>query len=123
MRVYLETCDISLVFVTGRQGPRKTRAPGPIPRPALLNGLGRSVFFLGFPAPAPGPARSPDGSPLKHVGRNGPHPGNERGLAPDGGGAGITRKITPPARCKGGAWRVKTRPAPPRNELYFSQRL
>jgi len=47
-----------------------------------------------------------------------PRPGNERGLAPDGGGAGIPSKITPPARCKGGAWGVKSRPAPSRNELY-----
>jgi len=47
----------------------------------------------------------------------GPHPENERGLALDGGGAGITPKITPKARCKRGAWRVKTSPAPPFNEL------
>ena len=47
----------------------------------------------------------------------GPHPGNERGLAQDAGGAGITTKITPPARCNAGAWRGKTRPAPPCNEL------
>jgi len=33
------------VFVTGPSGPRKTRAPGPTPRPAPLNGPGRAVFF------------------------------------------------------------------------------
>jgi len=32
---------------------------------------------------------------------------------------GITPKITPPAHCKGGSSRVKTRPAPPCNELCF----
>jgi len=47
----------ALVFVTGPPGPRKTRP------------LGRVI--LRFPAPVPGPARSPDGSPLKQVGRNG----------------------------------------------------
>jgi len=112
-----------LVWVKGPPGPRTTPAPVPIPRPAEQLGAGR--VFLWFRAPAPGPAYSPNGSPLKQVGRNGapcrgetgPHSGNQRGLAPDGSGAGITPKITPPARCKGGAWRVKTRPAPPRNEL------
>jgi len=44
---------------------------------------------------------------------------NERGPAPDGGRVEITRKIPPEARCKGGAWQVKTRPAPPRQELYW----
>jgi len=34
-----------IVFVTGPPGPRKTRAPGPTPRPAPLNGPGRGVFF------------------------------------------------------------------------------
>jgi len=76
--------------------------PNSPPRPTAWPGVRR--VFLGFPAPVPGPARSPGGSPLKHVGRNGPHPGNERGLTPDVGGAGITLKITPAARCKGGAW-------------------
>jgi len=49
----------------------------------------------------------------------GHHAGNEWVLAPDRGRAGITPKVTPPARFKGGAWRVKTRPVPPRNELYI----
>jgi len=62
--------------------------------------------LLGFRAPVRGPAHSPDGSPLQQVLRN-------------GGGAGITRETTPPPRCKGGALRVKARPAPPRNELEF----
>jgi len=64
-----------LEFVTGRTGPRKTRAPGPFPRPAPLNGLGRCVFF-GIPCPCPRsgprPTHTPDGSPLK-IG------GNKRG--------------------------------------------
>jgi len=34
-----------LVFVMGPPGPRKTQGPGPIPRPAPLNSLGRAVFF------------------------------------------------------------------------------
>jgi len=34
-----------IVFVTGPPGPRKTRAPGPIPRPAPLHGPGRPVFL------------------------------------------------------------------------------
>ena len=57
-----------LEFVTGRTGPRKTRAPGPFPRPAPLKGLGRGVFF-GIPCPCrpsgPRPTKTPDGSPLK----------------------------------------------------------
>ena len=89
--------------------------PNSLPRPAGRPWVGR--VFLGFPAPAPGPGRSPDRSPLKQVGRSGPRPGNERGLAPDGGGAGITPKITPPAGFNGGALRVKTRPAPARPAL------
>ena len=56
-------------------GPRKTQAPGPFPGPALLNGLGRGVFF-GIPCPSrragPRPTHIPDGSPLK-IG------GNKRG--------------------------------------------
>jgi len=74
-------------------GPRPNSPPRPAERP------GAERVFLGFPAPAP-PARSPECSPLKQVGRNGPRPGNERGLAPDrgGAGAGITPKITPLAR-------------------------
>ena len=33
--------------------------------------------------------------------------------------AGIILKILPPAPYKGGVWRVKTRPAPPRKEHYL----
>jgi len=43
---------VALELVTGRTGPRKTRAPGPFPRPAPLNGLGRDVFFR-IPCPCP----------------------------------------------------------------------
>ena len=45
-------------FVTGRTGRWKTRALGPFPRSAPLNGLGRGVFF-GIPCPCPrsGPRR------------------------------------------------------------------
>jgi len=42
--------------------------PNSPPRPAERPGAG--PVFLEFPAPAPGPSRSPDGSPLKQVGRN-----------------------------------------------------
>jgi len=39
-------------FVTGQTGRRKTRARGPFPRPAPLNGLGQGVFFS-IPCPCP----------------------------------------------------------------------
>ena len=55
-----------LEFVTGPPGPRKTRAPGPFPRPGPLAGPGRGVF-AGFPRPGtrqgPRPAHTPDGPP------------------------------------------------------------
>jgi len=55
----------------GASGAPKNVGPWPNspPRPAEQPGAGR--VFLGFRAPAAGPARSPDGSPLKQVGRNG----------------------------------------------------
>jgi len=101
----------------GASGAPKNTAPWPRspPRPAERHGAGSVI--LGFCAPAPGPARSPDGPRYNTQEDTGPHPGNERGLTLDAGGAGITPKITPPACCKGGAWRLKTRPAPPCNEL------
>jgi len=39
-------------------------------------------------------------------------------MDPGPGQSGDYPKHTPPARCKGGIWRVKTRPAPPGNEHY-----
>ena len=39
-------------------------------------------------------------------------------VGPGRGQGGDYPKHTPPAPCKGGVWRVKTRPAPPRNEHY-----
>jgi len=72
-----------LEFVTGRTGPRKTRAPGPFPRPAPLNGLGRGVFFgIAGPCPrsGPRPTHTPNGSPLKMGGnKRGPVQGMSAG--------------------------------------------
>jgi len=55
----------------GASGAPKNAGPQPNspPRPAERAGAGR--VFVAFPAPAPSPGRSPDGSPSKHVGRNG----------------------------------------------------
>ena len=55
-----------IVFVTGPPGHRNQRAPGPIPRPAPVHGLGRGCFFLpSAPAPvrAPAPFKAPDSPP------------------------------------------------------------
>jgi len=80
-------------FVTGRTWPRKTRAPGPFPRPAPLNGLGRGVFF-GIPCPCPRsgprPTHTPDGSPLKMGGnKRGPVQGMSAGGPRAGAGWGL----------------------------------
>jgi len=55
----------------GASGAPKNAGPRPnsLPRPAERPGAGRVILW--FPAPAPGPGRSPDRSPLKQVGRNG----------------------------------------------------
>ena len=108
-----------IVFVTG---PRKTRAPGSFPRPAPLNGLGRGVLF-GIPCPCPRsgprPTHTPDGSPLKIGGnKRDPVQGMSASGPLTGAGRGLPETYSPPAPCKGGVWRVKTRPAPPRNEHY-----
>jgi len=113
---------VEVEFVTGRTGPRKTRAPGPFPRPAPLNGLGRGVFF-GIPCPCPRsgprPTHTPDGSPLKIGGnKRGPVQGMSAGGPLTGAGRGLPETYPTPAPCKGGVWRVKTRPAPHRNEHY-----
>jgi len=86
-------CEFCLEFVTGRTGPRKTRAPGPFPRPAPLNGLGRGVFF-GIPGPCPRsgphPTHTPNGSPLKMGGnKRGPVQGMSAGGPRAGAGRGL----------------------------------
>jgi len=75
--------EFRLEFVTGRTGLRKMQAPGHFPRPAPLNGLGRSVFF-GIPSPCPGssprPTHRSDGSRLKISGnKRGPVQGLSAG--------------------------------------------
>ena len=118
-KYHLYISEEFIEFVKGRTGPQKTRAPGPVPRPAPLNGLGRGVFF-GIPCPCPcsgpRPTHPPDGFPLMIVVTNRSRPVNECRWAPGGGGAGITLKIPPQALCKGASWCVKTRPARPCNE-------
>ena len=89
----------SLEFVTGRTGPRKTRAPGPFPRPAPLNGLGRGVFF-GIPRlcprSGPRPTHTPDGSPLKIGGNKwGPVQGMSAGGPRTGPGWGLPETYPP----------------------------
>jgi len=86
-------CLLEVEFVTGPTGPRKTRAPGPFPGPAPLNGLGRGVFF-GIPCPCPRsghrPTHTPDGSPLKLGGnKRGPAQGMSAGGPCRGAGLGL----------------------------------
>jgi len=93
------TIRICLEFVTGRTGPRKTRAPGRFPRPAPLNGLGRGVFF-GIPCPCPRsgprPTHTPDGSPLKIGGnKRGPVQGMSAGGPRTGAGWGLPETYPP----------------------------
>jgi len=66
--VFINSDETSVRY--GASGAPKNAGPWPNfpPRPAERPGAGR--VFLGFAAPAPGPARSPDGSPLKQVVRN-----------------------------------------------------
>ena len=89
----LSSSSPRLEFVTGRTGPRKTRAPGPFLRPAPLNGLGRGVFF-GIPCPCassgPRPTHTPDGSPSKMCGnKRGPVQGMSAGGPRAGAGRGL----------------------------------
>ena len=115
----LRFLTLFLEFVTGRTGPRETRAPGPFPGPAPLNGLGWGVFF-GIPCPSPRlgpcPTLTPAGSPLKIGGnKEGPGQGMNLGgpwIAP-GWGLPETYPLAP---SKSGVWHVKTCPAPPCNE-------
>jgi len=98
---------IKIEFVTGRTGPRKTRAPGPFPRPAPLNGLGRGVFF-GIPCPcprtSPRPTHTPDGSPLKIGGnKRGPVQGMSAGGPRTGAGRGLPEKYPPRAHVRAGS--------------------
>jgi len=106
----------SVEFVTGRTGPRKTRAPGPCPRPAPLNGLGRGVFF-GIPCPCPRsglrPTHTPDGSPLIIAGnKQGPVQGTSAGGPQAGAGRGLPEKYPPRPRVRAGPGECKL--APPR---------
>jgi len=60
--VWSPVAGLGLVFVTGPSGPRKTWAPGPIPRPDPLNGPRRGVFFEGslpLPPAPPVPQTGP----------------------------------------------------------------
>jgi len=88
-----------LEFVTGRTGPRKTRAPGPVPRPAPLKGLARGVFF-GIPClcprSGPHPTHTPDASPLKMGGnKRGPVQGMSAGGPRAGAGWRLPYKYPP----------------------------
>jgi len=71
-------------------GPRPNSPPHPAERP----GAGRVI--LQFPAPAPGPARSSDGSPLKQVGRNGAPSREWAGTRPRRGRGGDHPQNNPP---------------------------
>jgi len=97
---------IVLEFVTGRTGPRKTRAPGPFPRPAPLNGLGRGVSFgilCPCPRSGPSPTHTPDGSPLKMGGnKRGPVQGMSAGGPRAGAGRGLPEKYPPRTRVRAG---------------------
>ena len=83
------------------------QAPALIPHPPRSTARGGPCFFR-VPYPCPPHHLFPRQVPVKTGGEK---------QGPDVGGVGITPKINPPACCKGGAWRVKTRPAPPRNKL------
>ena len=92
-KIHLSDAYFQIEFVTGRTGPRKKLAPGPFPRPAPLNGLGRSVFF-GIPGPCPRsgprPTHTPNGSPLKLGGnKRGPVQGMSEGGPRAGAGRGL----------------------------------
>lgn len=95
----------------GPLGGRRTRAPGPFPRRAPPNGPGQVIIF-GIPCPSRQPTHPPDQFPLKLGGDKGGRLGHEWGSAPDGGGAGITRKIPPRAAERVGP--AERKPAPPR---------
>jgi len=91
-------------FVTGRTGPWKTRTPGPFPRPAPLNGLGRGVFF-GIPCPCPRsgprPTHTPDGSRLKIGGnKRGPVQGMSAGGRVLNGPTGQVSEVGPLGQSK-----------------------
>jgi len=93
-RIRLRSRKELLVFVKGPPGPRKTWPPGPIPRPAERLWAGRVSF--GFTTPTPSPARSPDGSPLKKVWRNGAPSREWAGTRPGRGRGGDQPQNNPP---------------------------
>src|SRR5437868_15540331 len=108
-----------VAFVMGPPGPRKSLAPGPVPRPGPLTGQGWGPFS-GLPCPVTClgncPAHDLDGPPSnlageKHV------PSRERLVSGHGRGRGEENvQNTPPGLCNGGAPPCETRPALPRNE-------
>jgi len=88
-------------------GAPKTRAPGPFPRPAPLNDLGRGVFFrIPCPCPrsGPRPTHTPVGSPLK-IGANKPGPvqGMSAGGPLTGAGRGLPETYPPRPRVRAGS--------------------
>ena len=121
------TTYLSFVFLTVRYGADrapKTWAPGPFPSPAPLSGHGWGAFFsipCRFPRSGPCPTHTPDGSPLKIGGtKRGPVQGMSAGGPLMGSVCGLCENIPAPPPCECWVWRVKTRPAPPRNKHWFS---
>jgi len=82
-------------------GPQAFSTPHPAQRPGAGCLLRHSLPLSRLRPP---PHSYPSQVPVKNRWQQtGPPPGNECGWAPDGGGAGITGKIPPPAPCQGGA--------------------
>jgi len=54
----------------GDSGAPKNECPRHNSPPRLAEWPGAGPIFSGFPVPVPDPTRSPDGPPLKQVGRN-----------------------------------------------------
>ena len=91
-----DTEDVDYLYYSlqGLRGPENANPQlNSISRTTELPGVGH--VFLGFPAPAPGPAHSPDTSPLKHVWRNGTIYGMSGGSPWTGVGRGSPPKQPP----------------------------